>query len=342
MRILIDVLHPAHVHVFAGFRLEMLEKGYEILVTARDKEVTLQLLEERGIPHQALSKQRSGAIGLARELVQRTRQLATVVKTFRPDVMTGIMGPSIAPLGRLKRIPSVVFYDTELARNTNTWVYPLASAVCTPDSYTGRVRGNHVTYPGYQELAYLHPNRFTPDRSRLAAYGIEPPYSFVRFVSWEASHDKGDRGLSLDKKRMIIDRLAEHGRVVVSSEGPLPSDLEPHRMAGPAGDVHHVMAYAQVFAGESRTMASEAALLGTPSILVVRRSAGVIADQERYGLLRRFHPRDFEQVVAAIEQALASDGARAVPRQLLEDKVDVTEWMVAFFERRGWERKKRR
>jgi len=340
VRVLIDLLHPAHVHFFRGFREEMLERGHQVLVTARDKDVTTRLLDELAIPHRLLSKQKTGLLGLGVELVSRTRRLWQVVRGFRPDVLTGIMGASIAPLGRLTRIPAVVFYDTEIARLTNSWVYPLAKTVCTPDSYQGKVRGRHVTYAGYHELAYLHPDRFSPDQSRLESYGLSPPYTILRVVSWDASHDLGDAGLSGDQMTAIVDRLLEHGRVAISAEGSLPQHLEPYRISGPASDLHHAMAFADVFVSESRTMASEAALLGTPSILLIRRTAGVIDDHERYGVLRRFEPDD-PAALEAIDDALSTGDEGALPQALLRDKIDVTEWMVDFFEARTWDRRSR-
>src|SRR5215475_6695641 len=164
MRILIDILHPAHVHFFRNFYKEMAERGHELCITVRDKDRSVELLREYDLPHVTISQQRSGG-GLAVEMLQRTRRLMKVMRDFRPDAMTGIMGPSIAVAGRLRRVPAVVFYDTEFAKQTNWFVYPLAHSVCTPDCYQGRVRGRHVSYAGYHELAYLHPRRFQPDPS---------------------------------------------------------------------------------------------------------------------------------------------------------------------------------
>src|SRR6266540_6661545 len=198
MRILIDILHPAHVHFFRNFHAEMTERGHELLITARQKDRSLDLLDRYGLSFQQLSTQKSGGAGMAVEMTQRTGRLLKVMAAFRPDVMTGIMGPSIAVAGKARRVPAVVFYDTEFAKQTNWFVYPLAHSVCTPDCYGGPVRGTHVRYAGYHELAYLHPKRFQPDPERLAAFGVEPeePYSIVRFVSWQAVHDRQERGLT--------------------------------------------------------------------------------------------------------------------------------------------------
>ena len=338
MRILIDILHPAHVHFFRNFHDEMAGRGHDLYITARDKDRSLELLCDFGLPYQQISAQHQRG-GLAVEMVQRTRRLLTVIRTFRPDVMTGIMGPSIAVAGRLRRVPAVVFYDTEFAVQTNRFVYPLAHSVCTPDCYRGRVRGRHVQYAGYHELAYLHPNRFQPDPGRLSAFGVSPeePYSVVRFVSWQAVHDRHERGLTSAQKRNLIDVLqARGGRVLISSEAPLPADLAGLEVKGPVAQIHHLVAYAQLFVGESATMSSEAAVLGVPAVFIATTGRGYTDDEEeRYGLVRHFTDDQYVQAVAAIEE-FASESPRefgqAARERLLAEKIDVTGWMVDYFE----------
>lgn len=343
MRILIDILHPAHVHFFRNFRSAMLGAGNEVLITARDKDLTLDLLAAYDIPAEVISIQRRGRLGLATELTTRVRRLLAIARRFQPDVLTGIMGPAIAPVGRLLRRPAVVFYDTENATATNRWVYPMATAVCTPDCYSAPVRGNHITYPGYHELAYLHPNRFTPDPKVLAAAGITPGewFAVVRFVGWQASHDLTERGLGAEAKHRLVRLLAERGRVFVSSEGPLPPGLPAAPLPVPPAQVHHLIAAAAIVVGESATMASEAAVLGVPAVLASETGRGYTDDQERrYGLVRRVAPGDAAAVTAAVEQFLTGDRTRyAVARRvLLDDKIDVTAWMEEWFSARRWER----
>lgn len=338
MRILIDILHPAHVHFFRHFHDEMASRGHELCVTARAKDGSLELLERFGIPYRHLSNQRSGKAGLAIELAQRTRRLLGVMREFRPDVMTGIMGPTIALAGALRRTPAVVFYDTEFAVQTNWFVYPLARSVCTPDCYQGRVRGTHVTYPGYHELAYLHPTRFQPDPERLEGFGLAPdePFSLVRFVSWQAVHDSRERGLTSEQKRRLVELLQRNGRVLVSSEAPLPPDLADLAPTGPVEDIHHVLAYAQMIVGESATMSSEAAVLGVPAVFIATTGRGYIDDEEkRYGLVRHFTEDEYDRAVETIEQMLADsprETGRRARERLLGDKIDVTQWMIDYFE----------
>ena len=339
MRILIDILHPAHVHFFRNFYTEMQERGHALCITARAKECSLDLLERYNLPYKVISRQGHGTIGLIGELIQRSYRLTRVMRQFRPDVMTGVMGPSIAIAGKLYGVPSVIFYDTEFAIQSNWFAYPLAHSVCTPDCYQDEVRGTHRTYPGYHELAYLHPSRFEPDRHKLAGFGLKggEPYSIVRFVSWAAVHDRRELGLSVDQKRALVDLLEKRGRVLITSEGPLPGDLESRRLVGPVEDVHHLLAFAQVVVGESATMSSEAAVLGVPAIFIAKTGRGYTQEQERrYGLVRHFTEDRFDVAARAIEGLFNGEqspdfGSRARER-LLAEKIDVTQWMIDYFE----------
>lgn len=332
MRILVDILHPAHVHFFRPFRTEMERRGHEIVVAARSKEMTTDLLQRYGIEHRVLSRQAGRKLGLAAELVMRTIRLIRLARRVDPDVLTGVMGPSIAPAGRLLGVPSVVFYDTEHAQ-TNRFVYPLSHAVCTPDCYEGTVPGRHVTYPGYHELAYLHPRRFTPDPSVLSRFGLsaDEPYFLIRFVSWQAVHDIGRRGLSREAKLQVVEMLERKGRVVITAEESVPARLEDRVLNGPVEEIHHVTAFSRGVIGESATMCSEAAVLGVPSIYLNPLPLGYLRDQaETYGLVRSAPPSDPAAVLSAVEE-LPWDVAGG-HRRLLEEKVDVTAWMVDFFE----------
>jgi predicted glycosyltransferase len=338
MRILIDILHPAHVHFFRNFYEVMAGRGHELTITARDKDRSVDLLEQYGLPYEQISVQKSGGVGLVTEMTSRTRALMQIMDRFQPDVMTGIMGPSIALAGKIKKVPAVVFYDTEFARQTNWFVYPLAHSVVTPDCYQGKVRGNHRRYPGYHELAYLHPNRFQPDPEKLAAFGVAPDeqYSIVRFVSWQAVHDRRETGFTAAQKRDLVATLGRHGRVLISSEGALPDDLVPLEVKGPVEDIHHLLAHAQMIVGESATMSSEAAVLGVPAVMIATTGRGYTDDQERrYELVRHFTDDQYDRAVTTVEKLLVSsprEFGRLARERLLADKIDVTQWMVDYFE----------
>ncbi len=85
MKILIDILHPAHVHFFRNFAREAIALGHQIRITSRGKEMTTSLLDAYGLEHRQLTDQSRTTKGLAVELVKHTAMLMAEVRRFQPD-----------------------------------------------------------------------------------------------------------------------------------------------------------------------------------------------------------------------------------------------------------------
>jgi hypothetical protein len=332
-RILVDITHPAHFHFFRPAMEIWQRKGYELIVVARDKDITLRLLNRCGYSYTCVSEIRKGLFGLGIELIEHESKLLSIVRKTRPDVLLEVAGTFIVHVGFLTRTPSLVFYDTEHARFSNMITYPFATKVITPDCYSGDVGRKHIRYAGYQELAYLHPNRFQPDPNVLAELGLarNDDLFILRFVSWTASHDVGQSGFTQEGRRRLISWLASRGRVVVSAEGEFPSDLQHYQFTLPPEKIHDVLAFATLFIGEGGTMASEAALLGTPSIFVSTLEAGTWRElRDRYELLY-FFP-DESLATRKAQELLALPDLKKIwyvkRARMLSDKIDVTKFLV--------------
>ena len=332
MRLIFDVLHPAHVWFFRHLAETARAEGGEVLFTARDKDVTLDLLRRLDLPHEVLTGIGGGLVGLAREMAVRSAKLALRVRRFRPDLLLGIMGPVIAPVGRLTRVPSWVFYDTETATATNRFVYPLCSRLFLPEAYRGPAPDGAERYPGYHELAYLHPNRFTADPSVRAEAGLAPdePFALVRLVSWEAIHDVGDAGFV--EPVGFVQRLSARIRVVISGERGVPESLRPWALSLPPDRIHHLLAEADLYVGEGATMAAEAAVLGTPAVFVHTARLGYMLElEERFGLLwntpsQRVAEERAAEITGDLEAARATWAWRR--STMLDERIDVGAWMV--------------
>src|SRR5262249_21169049 len=126
-----------------------------------------------------------------------------------------------------------------------------------------------------------------------------------------------------------------YGRVLISSEAPLPNDLKAYERKGALGDVHHVLAYARLFFGESATMASEAAMLGVPAIFLSTSSRGYTDEQEsRYQMVFNFNGENAiqEKALACSESILSDLNAPTLFRErrdhMLTDLIDVTQFIV--------------
>ncbi len=335
MRVLIDIGHPAHVHFFKHAIALLEQRGHDVLITSRDKECALQLLDELGLTHTPLSTlKKGGLLGLGLELVRRNLALYKVVRRQRPDIMLAIGGVSIAQVGRLTGIPSLVFYDTENAKLQNALTYPFASCVIVPRCYeTWLPAKRHVRYPGYHELAYLHPRRFQPDRKLAVEAGLDPQRDnfLLRLVSWQANHDVGEQGMDHTLSLRLVEKLRPLGRLFITSEAPLPEILKPYAYRGRVADIHHLLAFCRMYLGESATMASEAAVLGVPALYIANTGRGYTNEQEaRYGLVTNIRRLDWQRIDTEIDKALSLDEQELQRRhrRLQQETLDVAQFIV--------------
>jgi predicted glycosyltransferase len=115
MRVLFDIMHPAQAHVFKHLIWRLQREGHAVLITARQNDVTTDLLDAFGMEYVCLSRRRAGLAAMAWELVARNARLLQVSRGFRPDVMVARVGISIGPVGALLGVPRVVLEDTEHA-----------------------------------------------------------------------------------------------------------------------------------------------------------------------------------------------------------------------------------
>jgi len=343
MHILVDITHPAHVHFFKHAITLWRERGHVVSITARRKDIVVDLLYRCGLNHIDLGAARGGLGGLAVELVLRNMKLLRVVRMLRPDVLVAIGGVFIAQVGWVMRVPSIVFTDTENAVLSNLLTFPFASLICTPACYEAPVpNGKHLTYAGYQELAYTHPKRFRPDPEALSAFGLHYGDRFIvmRLVSWSSAHDIRDRGFSSVDD--VVEQLEHFGRVLISSEGALPGELETRRVSGTPELMHQLLYFARLFIGESATMASESATLGTPAIFVSTSVRGYTNEQgSKYGLVYTYsdpvngQQQALEKAIELLSDQGVKDKWRAKRDRMLADKIDVTQFVVDVVERHG-------
>ena len=255
--------HPAHVHFFRNAIKELHTRGHEVKVTARDKDVTLALLDAYGLECEVRP---SGWRPL--NLIQTTGFIKKRAREFKADKLAGVHNPYIAGAAKSLKKPCILFTDTPGSKMVNRLSVDRASKVVTPDCLAGMFE-HQVTYPGYKEMAYLHPKYFKPDKSVLARHGINEnePFFVVRFIEWSAYHDSGVKGLSDTEKANLVKHLSKKRKVVASVEGNQKKPPGTIPVTKPE-DVHSLLALSSGYVGEGATMAKEAAIMGIPTVYI--------------------------------------------------------------------------
>jgi predicted glycosyltransferase len=340
MKILIDIGHPAHVHLFRHFAKEMQKNGHQILFTCRDKEFEIYLLKKFGFKYKSFGRKYKSRTGKLWGLIEFDVKAFLSGLQFRPDILISHGSMYAAHAAFLLGKPHVSLEDTFNFEQIRLYS-PFTKIILTAD-YDHPLKSEKVIrYAGYHELAYLHPKRFTPDKSILKELGLEEneKYVIIRFVSWNASHDYGHSGISFENKLKAVNEFSKYARVFISSEKQLPDKLEKYKIAIAPHRMHDAIAFASLLFGESSTMSEEAAMLGIPSVYLNDKSTYYTKHLENdYELVYNYKESDEDQSHAIekgmelLQQAGLKDQWKEKRDKMLADKIDVTAFMVWFIE----------
>jgi predicted glycosyltransferase len=328
--------HPAHFHMFKNTITELNQQGVKTTIMVKTKDVLTDLLDASGLQYiNTMPKGRKdGIVGIIEGLLVKTSVLFRFVKQNKPDLMLGTSA-EIAWVGKLLGIKSLVFNedDYHVVKGFARVVYPFAHAIVSPAICdNGPWQRKTITYQGYQKLAYLHPRRFVPNVEMVKKY-FDPskPYSIMRFAKLTAHHDTFAEGFTTPIASETIKRLHKYGAVYITSERPLEPEFEPYRLNINPLDIHHVLAFAQLYLGDSQSMAVEAAILGTPSLRFSSFAGKINVLQElenNYQLTFGIHSSQPDDLYRKIDEVFAMDDRHNIftarTNKMLNDKEDVT------------------
>jgi uncharacterized protein len=334
MNVILSVEHPAWAHQFKFIIKALEKKGYNVKVVAIDKDRDLELLDSFGINYDLVGNSTGKNIfDKAWLLLSISFKIFKVCKKFKPDIFIGRASPMMALNAFLFKKPHVIFEDTERSTISLKFCKWFSSLIITPISFKTDLGDKQLRTEAFKELFYLHPSYFTPDTSVLDELGINDKdrFVFLRFVSWNASHDIGFTGLNNSQKIHLVKELEKHAKVFISSEENLPDELRKYEIKIAFNKIHSVLYYASLYIGEGATMASEAAILGTHAIFISKLTAGTLDEQEKkYGLVFNYYQKDkFERTLEKSIQLLSDNDliikGRNKSLKLVNEKVDMNE-----------------
>jgi|BioPla2DNA2_1021312.scaffolds.fasta_scaffold02753_4 predicted glycosyltransferase len=339
MNILIDVNHPAQVHYFRNLYRE-LSGEHKVFFSSKEVPIIDGLFRAYEIPYYSYGKKKDSMVQKAISQVRYNVECLRLQRKLNIDIALGSSASNVHAALFTQAI-SIATTDSDLAvlPFAAKFVYPFADYLMTPETLAFQKHKKQICYPGYQELAYLHPNRFTPDPEVLSLCGLKEgePYFVLRFTAFKAHHDIGMYGLSREQKWDLIRLLESHGRVLITTEVNDPEFVKYHIPLAPE-KMHSLLYYASMLVCDSQTMTTEAAILGTPAFRC-NTFAGkltVIEEIEKYyDLAYSYYPRHFNWMLKKIGEVLSDKDYKQKwsekRKALLRDKIDVTAfwaWML--------------
>jgi predicted glycosyltransferase len=337
MKIFVDVGHPAHVHYLKNAIRILQSKGHSFIITARDKEVTLRLLESLGLKYYNRGNGASGFINNFLYLVKTDWQLLKLAKQHKPDIFFSPASAYMAQVSKLMNKPYIGFEDTEHASLNQKLYIPFTDVILTPNCFKKSLGKKQIHFNSYLELSYLYPTYFIPNPNIRKELGIaeNKKLVLVRFVAWEAFHDREQSGLSLEFKINLIKELSKYSKVIISSEKELPEQFKEFQFSFPPEKLHELLQTCDLYIGEGATTASEAAILGTPAVYVNNLAVGYCTEQEnKYQLVYNFRNTDglIQKTIELIQKDNLKEEAKLKSSMLISDHIDLTAYFVWFIE----------
>ena len=342
MKTLFYLGHPAHYHLFKNSIRFLRDNGHEVFVLIKRKDVLEDLLDAEGIPYLNIFPKTRGVskFSMAQTVLKRNFRLFNFCRQHKPDILIGTSIEN-SHIGKLLKIPAINVNedDHDVVPLYAQLSYPLANVILCPTTCsTGRWEYKTLKYKGYHELAYLHPNHFKPNLENvIKTLGISGRYFILRFAKLNAHHDNGIRGISNALAMKLIEILKPHGRVFITSEKRLEPEFEPYRIKINPIDMHDVLAFADLYIGDSQTMAAEAGVLGTPFIRYndfVNRIGYLDELEKTYHLGYGITP-DFPHLLLETTRKLLSidnikEKYQLRRKRMLLEKIDVNQFLIWF------------
>lgn len=346
MNYLFFFVHPSKFHMFRHTINTLIEKGHNVEVLITSKDVLEELVRNEGWAYKNIFPEGRKMKGVHPYISSFINLFRTLYRLFKytkgKKFDLFITDDLLVYIGKLKRVPTIVFCDDDInVVKKFAIVLKLATKILSPDiTNLGSFSKKKIGFPGYKELAYLHPNVFSPDIEIVKKFNPTlKPYFIIRLVLVKSYHDTGIKGLSDQQVEKLISLLEKHGNVYITSERPLPERYAKYKLQIEPSKIAHVLKFAKLFIGDSQTMTSEAAVLGTPSFRC-NDFVGKISVMEekvnKYELSYNYPPSQFNEMLEKIEELLSDKNLEDIfinkKNKMLKEKIDLSSFMIWLFE----------
>jgi len=342
---LFQLNHPAHFHLFKNTISALEDRGHSVLISIKNKDILKELVKDYKFIQLSDGYRKNNIFSIINSVYQRDKKLLKLVKNYRPTLMIGT-SPEIGHISFITKYPSLFLGEDDINYSFMMYVgalscYPFFSHILAPNNvHNGFWNRKTTFYYGYHKLAYLHPKRFTPDKSVLNSYiDSNRKYFIIRLAKLNAYHDVQAKGINENILSTLIKILDPLGDIYITSERELEPEFEKFRLRINAKDIHHFLAFADLYIGDSQSMAVESAMLGTPSIRFssfVGKISVLEELEQKYKLTFGVKDSQPEKLYNLLEKLVSQKDLKkefqSRREKMLADKIDVTAFLVWFIE----------
>jgi predicted glycosyltransferase len=344
MKVALFANTPAQAHFIKNISKELELDGINTIILSRNSGDTLNLLNELEIKNIVYSEPRTTKWNKLFNLPLDIINASKIINKFDPELIFGF-GIYESYTGLLTGKPVIIFNDSEPKANRYSYAIqfklfmPFIQTLITPSSFTQNLGKKHIKVESYKELAYLHPKYFKPKKDIFNILGLKnnEDYAVLRFNAFSAVHDMGIKGFTDEEKIYLVKELEKYMKVFISSESGVPSIIRDRIMNIPKSRIHDVLAFAKILVTDTQTMATEAAIIGTPTIrcnkFVGLNDMGNFLELEnKYSLLFNYadSKKAINKAIELVNEPMLKNNWKIKSEQIFKDKIDITNFIVIF------------
>lgn len=276
-KIWLSLSTPFQVNFFYHL-IKRLKNQVDLLVTARDHDNIIPMLEAKGIEYIKVGKHGGKKLqGRLMSYADTIKQLIPIVEREQPDLLITERWPEAVRTAFGFNIPSwTIFYD-EREFHVNWMTFPLSTKIFAPSFYTpedlksqGVVDLSRVVWFKGFHTCYLKDSKIDRNKNPLADMDLDPPYVIVRPEPEFASFFQERRRRILEETVKLIIKKRDASIIVFPR-----TEEQASRFPKDAVNIFNSVtfecpvAYANVTLGAAETMLMESFVLGTPTISAI-------------------------------------------------------------------------
>jgi len=326
LKIWYDACTGKHIRYGVAIARRLRERGHEVILTTRRHPDTIKLAEYLGEEFHPVGKyDPSTKTTKLRESLKRQIQLYKMFKDEKPDIAVSHQSVELCRVAFGFGIPVISTHDAPHAEAVNRLTLPLSDVVVVSKAIPKDALLNYGvreirSFKGVDEVAWT--KNFEP----TAEFDYDRPLIVVRQMETKAAYAEGE----IDATENLAKELTTLGNVVFLAR------YERKSRSGlivPRGFIDSVSlaAQADLVVGVGGTLAREAALMGTPSIVIPTFGRSYVNEY----LSTMGFPLYIVDVEKVLEYAQKLIGRKYDVKSLLEkleNPVDVVENVLEEFE----------
>lgn len=343
-RFLFYLVHPAKFQFHKVQINTLKQKGHIVDIVINTKDILEDLIIEEGWEYTNIfpkSRKIKGVHVYIAAFISIFLTVWRLMKYTRGKKYDVFVGDLLSIVGRMKGVTAFYATDDVLAAVPEQAIFfKTVKHIIAPEvTDIGKYSSKKIAYKGYKALAHLHPNHFIPKENILSPDLIGKPYFLIRCTGFGATHDIGKSGISNEVLQKLIPILEPHGQILITSERELPENLKKYNLKIRKNDITHYINYAQIFIGDSTTMCTEAAVLGTPAVEFDEyfyEIEQMLEIEKKYQLIHCFRTNQTEDFLNKISELVNTNKLKSTyterRKQLLRDTIDVSSFLIWLFE----------